>query len=182
MTSALFWNTIEQARKSAGSADEMPPWLIQHLGGLEESSIVGFQAQLREAMDVSYDARLWLAAVVMMNGCGDDSFDYFRAWLIAQGREVFEVALNDPESLNSIASIDGEYKRPRLERLLYVGVKGFLKRRGSDEVELRDEFHSMLPPRQRAALRNQELLALNEDQARDYFPKLAGRFSPPNRQ
>jgi len=30
---------------------------------------------------------------------GDESFDHFRAWLVYQGREVHEAAVNNPESL-----------------------------------------------------------------------------------
>ena len=30
-----------------------------------------------------------------MDGCSDDTFDYFRGWLIAQGKETFEKVLDD---------------------------------------------------------------------------------------
>lgn len=42
---------------------------------------------------------LWAAACVANGGCSGDGFDYFRAWLIAQGREVFERAVADPNAL-----------------------------------------------------------------------------------
>jgi hypothetical protein len=32
-------------------------------------------------------------------GCSDDGFDYFRGWLLAQGKDAFERALRDPDSL-----------------------------------------------------------------------------------
>ena len=32
-------------------------------------------------------------------GCGDDSFDYFRSWLIMQGKDTFERVLREPERL-----------------------------------------------------------------------------------
>lgn len=47
----------------------------------------------------SYRAPLWAAAYVINGGCSDDGFDYFRGWLIMQGREVFEQVLADPEAL-----------------------------------------------------------------------------------
>lgn len=42
---------------------------------------------------------LWDAATVMKNGCRDECFLYFRAWLIAQGKETYLEALRDPDSL-----------------------------------------------------------------------------------
>jgi hypothetical protein len=33
------------------------------------------------------------------HGCSDDEFDYFRAWLISRGRDIFTTALGDPDSL-----------------------------------------------------------------------------------
>ena len=37
----------------------------------------------------SYDWNLWGAAYLMKGGCSDDAFDYFRGWLVAQGRRVW---------------------------------------------------------------------------------------------
>src|SRR5207244_1156324 len=52
-----------------------------------------------EQMARSYQWSLWAGAYVLNGGCSDDSFDYFRGWLIAQGRAVFEDALGDPDTL-----------------------------------------------------------------------------------
>ncbi|MFC9245678.1 DUF4240 domain-containing protein [Streptomyces sp. NPDC057136] len=45
---------------------------------------------------------LWAAAYVINGGCSDDGFDYFRGWLIAQGREVFERTAADPDALAEV--------------------------------------------------------------------------------
>ena len=39
-------------------------------------------------MDDSYRWDLWGAAYLANGGCSDDGFDYFRGWLIGQGRKV----------------------------------------------------------------------------------------------
>ena len=42
----------------------------------------------------------------MINGgCSDDGFDYFRGWLIVQGREVFEHVVADPDTLADLPVI-----------------------------------------------------------------------------
>jgi hypothetical protein len=47
----------------------------------------------------SYTNPLWAAAYLINGGCSDDGFEYFRGWLIAQGREVFERVVADPDAL-----------------------------------------------------------------------------------
>ncbi len=54
-----------------------------------------FEARYNRA----YRWDLWGAAWLLLGGASDDAFDYFRCWLIGQGREVFEGALHDPDSL-----------------------------------------------------------------------------------
>ena len=41
-------------------------------------------------------------AFIVNGGASDDGFDYFRGWLIAQGREVFEGTLAKPDSLADV--------------------------------------------------------------------------------
>jgi hypothetical protein len=50
-------------------------------------------------MNEAYRWDLWAAAAIIMEGCSESGFEEFRAWLIAQGRGVFEGALRDPETL-----------------------------------------------------------------------------------
>jgi hypothetical protein len=42
---------------------------------------------------------------VINGGASDDGFDYFRGWLIAQGRAVYEQALADPDSLAGLPAV-----------------------------------------------------------------------------
>ena len=46
---------------------------------------------------------LWGAAYVIYGGCSDDSFTDFKGGLLLQGREVFEKAIADPESLMELS-------------------------------------------------------------------------------
>lgn len=41
----------------------------------------------------------WQAAYLINGGCSDDGFEYFRGWLLTQGREVFERAVALPDTL-----------------------------------------------------------------------------------
>ena len=43
----------------------------------------------------AYHWDLWALAFVAQDGCSDDAFEAFRAWLILQKRECFELAVQD---------------------------------------------------------------------------------------
>ena len=63
-----------------------------------------FDTMARVYMDLAYQYGLWTAANVMeRGGCSDDGFMDFRAWLVAQGKEVYLAALADPDSLANAA-------------------------------------------------------------------------------
>lgn len=42
---------------------------------------------------------LWAAGYVICGGMSDDSFHYFRSWIIGKGRQCYETALLNPSSL-----------------------------------------------------------------------------------
>ncbi|MGW9448580.1 DUF4240 domain-containing protein [Streptomyces sp. NPDC055632] len=102
MNKEQFWILIEEAREQvldtrdasgiAGRASEL-------LASRSSPEITAAQQILWDLMTGSYRNRLWAAAYVLNDGCSDDGFDYFRGWLIAQGRAVFERAVVDPDAL-----------------------------------------------------------------------------------
>jgi hypothetical protein len=67
--------------------------------------IVAAAQILWELMVDSYRNPLWAAAYLINGGCSDDGFDYFRGWLIVQGREVFERIVADPDALADLPAI-----------------------------------------------------------------------------
>jgi hypothetical protein len=42
---------------------------------------------------------------VINRRCSDDGFDYFRSWLMLQGRETFGRAVAAPDSLADLAAV-----------------------------------------------------------------------------
>ena len=77
---------------------------------------------------------LWDAASIMMEWCSDDGFIDFRAWLIAQGREVYLAALKDPDSLADVEP----YGNCCFESLTYVGDAAYRQLTGEDINENAD--------------------------------------------
>lgn len=145
MNESEFWNLIQTSKRESHGDNARQLMLLEQ--ALERSSaqeIYNFCRLLREQMDRSYSWDLWAAAYIINGGCSDDGFDYFRAWLIAQGREIFENAIKDPETLVDVAESGVE-----LEELLYVANKPFKAKAdkefprnnssGSSKVELTGE-------------------------------------------
>ena len=99
MDRAAFWAVIDEAR-SAGPGDvERAAALVDVLarrGADEVREFAEIQARL---MAESYSWPLWGAAYIINAGCSDDGFDYFRGWLLLRGRDTWESALRDPETL-----------------------------------------------------------------------------------
>jgi hypothetical protein len=98
------WRLVDQARAELGLAvdddtHEVASVMVELLAAQAPSEIAAYAQPLWDLLAVSYRADLWAAAYVMNGGASDDGFDYFRGWLVAQGRAVFERALVDPDSL-----------------------------------------------------------------------------------
>ena len=96
----IFWRLIELSRKgSEGDLYVQLDNLRHRLVKLSEEELRSFDRVFWELMDESYRADLWGAAYIIKGGCSDDSFDYFRAWLIMQGQQAYTEALRNPDGL-----------------------------------------------------------------------------------
>jgi hypothetical protein len=109
MTEAEFWKIIDVARRSVSTTAEIPKWLVNHLKDMPESEIGDFGRIFRQANRRAYDERLWAAAFAISHHfASDDLFSDFRGWLIAQGKDIYEKALANPDSLADLDRFDGE--------------------------------------------------------------------------
>jgi hypothetical protein len=184
MTLDTFWLLIENARHASSKLVEMPQKLRDVLCTMDEREIIDFESHYIDCLHRSYDARLWLAAVVIMHGCGDDTFSDFRGWLIAQGRLRFESALDDPDSLADLENFDGDDGDgdPTLFYFGSVAPHAFCKRSTGDErdSDALMRFQALCPLRKYPSLKNEELINSSDQQARAMFPKLAARFPRPS--
>lgn len=108
MNTEQFWRLIEEAREqvldtrdTAGIADRASELLARR----PTHEITAAQQALWNLMADSYRNLLWAAAYVLRGGCSDDGFDYFRGWLIAQGRVVFERVVAYPDALAELPDV-----------------------------------------------------------------------------
>lgn len=105
MDKEQFWKIIDDARDRAGRWQDMREPLLDALSKLEASDIIHWKQIFDEYQDLAYKDKLWAAAAVMHNGCSDDGFIDFRAWLTARGKDVYLKALANPDSLADVAVV-----------------------------------------------------------------------------
>jgi hypothetical protein len=110
MDESLFWSIVEDARDaSRGDLGRQTELVARRLEQLPAVEIAEFDRIWTELHDRAYTWDLWGAAWILLDGASDDAFDFFRCWLIGQGREVYEGAVHDPDKLaDLLADFDDE--------------------------------------------------------------------------
>jgi hypothetical protein len=99
-----FWEIIDVSRKNAkGSQDTQFDALEELLRALPVEEVASFDEHFTTCMTRA-DCNDVYAAAAIIDGfwVSDDAFTYFLEWLIAQGENVFENALQNPESLADV--------------------------------------------------------------------------------
>ena len=160
MSDDQFWTLLQSNRPRGGDQDDHLDALRAALDALDAEAVAGFAQRFRKAMADSFAWELWGAAYVMNGGCSDDGFDYFRPWLIAQGREVFELGLRDPDGLAAY-DFDDEFE---FESLLYLPDEVYEAKTGKELVV---EGQPLEPSGQ----------PWDEDDLERLYPKLCARYS-----
>ncbi|MEZ4927039.1 MAG: DUF4240 domain-containing protein [Saprospiraceae bacterium] len=106
MNKESFWKIMLETNKESGGESEAQQELIaQKLSEISPDEIIIFDNIFQEFMNKAYDWKLWAAAYIVNGGCSDDCFMDFRGWLIAQGEEIYNNALTDPDGLSALDNL-----------------------------------------------------------------------------
>lgn len=103
-----FWQVVESARESAADpsdAEDVAERTLALLTALPVEKVALLAQPLWDLRARSYRWNLWHAAYLINGGCSDDGFEYFRGWLLTQGREAFERAVADPDTLADLPAV-----------------------------------------------------------------------------
>lgn len=131
-----FWDLIHEAKNACGQdMDAMLAYLKDRLVSMGPTQAQNFHDIIHAYEDLADKFGLWDAAGIMKEyGCSDDGFIDFRAWLIAQGREVYFAALADPDSLADVVPYDDCC----FEQLSYVGDYAYEQLTGKSAYDQTD--------------------------------------------
>ncbi len=163
MTEEEFWNLIEKSREESGGCEAQAATLAWLLSGLSAEAIQSFDDIFAAKRAEAYRWDLWGAAYLISGGCSNDGFEYFRCWLIGQGREVFMNALENPDSLADVLPDDEDDFE--CEDLLYAADRAH-----------EDLMGEALPPRTYSVPSEPLGSRWDEDNLAGMFPRLAAKF------
>lgn len=127
MDTSAFWEIVNGARSDAVDDEDFLSRINSRLKTLKPDELLAFESRFNKVHGESYSWSLWGAAYLMNGGCSDDGFDYFRAWLVAQGRPIFEKALEEPDRLAALANPEGE-----LEAFMYLAREAYEAKTGEE--------------------------------------------------
>jgi len=133
-----LWELIEAARgqvRDPADAEAVAARAAALLAARRPGEILSADEVLWGLMADSYRLSLWAAAYLVNGGCSDDGFEYFRGWLIMQGRQAYERVVSDPDALASLAAIRAKAPSRRLvecEDTLHIGARAYRAATGED--------------------------------------------------
>jgi hypothetical protein len=87
-----FWDLI----KEADGDDKRLQSLLQDE---KPEEIRGFGDIFDVHVNKAFNWNLWAAAYLINGGCNEEEFDEFIYWLIGKGKDIYEAAIEDPDSL-----------------------------------------------------------------------------------
>jgi hypothetical protein len=132
-----FWSIVNKSVDPKRDQDSQESYLIKQIEKLSPKEIVGFRLRTDKLLHDTYTSEMWCAAYIMNGGCSDDSFEYFRCWLISRGREVFNKAKTNPDYLiNEVVEGVDSYD---FENFWYVALKAFEKNTGKNLYDYIDQ-------------------------------------------
>jgi hypothetical protein len=133
MDESEFWTIVEGSKAEAdGTFDGHAESLAARLSALTPEKIVAFRRVFDTLRIRSYSWDLWGAAYVIHGGCSDDGFADFQSWLISMGRNTFERALSDPDSLADVELGPEGEEEASFEEFAYIAAQVYEDKTGNE--------------------------------------------------
>lgn len=125
MTQEEFWQLIDKTRAESGNnPTKQAELLVKALTTMPVEDILDYNRVEGEYWLRAYRTDLWDAVSIIFKYCSDDSFFYFRAWLIGQGLSIYEKTLQEPDTLVDLVSIEERYDI-MAEELIHVSHSAY---------------------------------------------------------
>lgn len=170
MEPATFWRLIDEARPpldhgqdKAKRPSASPDKLKAVLSVLPEDEVAAFMRFFYGELIRLNRWTLWGVGYVIAGGMSDDSFHYFRSWLVGKGQDAVDQALRDPDGLGPFVD-DPEVDNELLE---YVALD-LLESRGF-EGDPREDMEGSADDEPAGD-------PFDEDTVSEQFPRLAAQF------
>ena len=131
MAEDQFWKIIKTTKdKSGDDFEQQQEDLANELRKMTPDDIILFGNRFRNCRGQANTWELWGAIYIIHGGCGDDSFNDFREWVIGQGKDFYYKTIKDPESLVEVDT--AKIEEIEWEGLGYVPSKVFKELTGEE--------------------------------------------------
>lgn len=136
---SIFWKIIERSLTNSHNEEEQITILVTELEKLTPKEIIGFRLRTDKFLYETYTSEMWCAGYIMNGGCSDDSFEYFRNWVISRGKDVYYSAKENPDNLISEYVEGKDYYD--FEEFWYVALTAFTNKTGKELYDyIADDF------------------------------------------
>lgn len=133
MDKTEFWKIIEYSiGKSNNDKSEQEKVIIEKLATYNLEQIIEFEVIFRKLIIEADDFKIMGAQKIIEGYVSDDSYLYFRCWLIGKGEKIYTETLKNPEFLSENINEDEE---SNFEELMYVATTAFKIKTGKKEED-----------------------------------------------
>ncbi|GGG52544.1 DUF4240 domain-containing protein [Bizionia arctica] len=135
----VFWNIVDLSFEKTKNQDDQEKFLVKEIEKLTPKQMIGFRLRTDKLLYDTYNSEMWCAGYIMNGGCSDDGFEYFRNWIISLGKEKYQKAKENPDSLISEYNTSTEFYE--FEGFWYVALTAFNNKTGKDLYDfIADDF------------------------------------------
>lgn len=160
-----FWQIIQLTKEKAkNDFEKQQEELAKQLRKLTPSDIIFFGNRFRFFRGEANTWEVWGAIYIILGGCGDDSFNDFREWIIGQGKEFYYKTIKDPETLVDV-------EKELIEETEWEGL-GYVPDTIFEEITGQDLVHSFQENFETAGNEWKE----EGDDLKKMFPKLYAKY------
>lgn len=126
----LYWSIIDKSVKATRNQDDQEQFLVSEIKKLSPKEMIGFRLRTDYLLYHTYNSEMWCAGYIMNGGCSDDSFEYFRCWIISRGKDAYYKAKANPDYLVNEIVPGAEFYD--FESFWYVALEAFKQKTGKD--------------------------------------------------
>ncbi|OXG05874.1 uncharacterized protein DUF4240 [Flavobacterium araucananum] len=128
-----FWKIIDYSiANSKNDKLEKEKIIVEKLSAYSPEQIIEFEIILRQLIIQADDFKTMAAQKIIEDYVSDDSYLYFRCWLIGKGEEIYKGTIRNPDFLSDRIAQDDDFY---FEGLLYVATSAYKIRTGIKEED-----------------------------------------------
>lgn len=133
MDETEFWKIIDYSiANSKNDKLEQEKTIVEKLSAYNPEQIIEFEIILRQLIIQADDFKTMAAQKIIEDYVSDDSYIYFRCWLIGKGEEIYKGTIRNPDFLSDRIAQDDDFY---FEGLLYVATSAYKIRTGIKEED-----------------------------------------------